>query len=95
MNALHILSADIQDTIHFRLKEGSCIVVSNGFYLTLIQLKGRLKKSFTVTGGAGVSNFRIGGKLFLNLGYSTHGSLNGRTLISGIESIEQFSVFGD
>ena len=40
MNALHILSADVQNTVHIRLKEGSGIVVSNGLHLTLIQLKG-------------------------------------------------------
>ena len=95
MNALHVLSADVQDAVHIRLKERSGIVVSNGLYLTLIQLKGRLKKRFSITGGAGVGYFRIGGKLFLNLGYSSHGCLNRRTLISGIKGIEQFSVLGN
>ena len=42
MNTLHILTADIQNTIHLRLKEGSGIVMGNGFHLSLIQLKGGL-----------------------------------------------------
>ena len=42
MNALHVLSADVQDTVHIGLKEGSRIVVGNGLHLPLIQLKGGL-----------------------------------------------------
>ena len=42
MNTLHVLSADVQDTIHIRLKEGCGIVVGNGFHLSLVQLEGGL-----------------------------------------------------
>ena len=95
MNALHVLSADVQDTIHIRLKERSGIVVGDGLNLAFIQLKSGLKKRFSVTGGAGVGDFRIGGKLFFNFTNRTHGSFNGRTFISGIKGIEQFSVLGN
>jgi len=42
MNTLHVLSADVQDTVHIGLKEGSRIVVGNGLHLPFIELKGGL-----------------------------------------------------
>ena len=42
LDALHILSADIYDTVNLRIKESSCIVMGNGLNLALIQQQGSL-----------------------------------------------------
>ena len=37
LDAFHILTTDVEDTVNFRIKECSGIVVGNGFNLSLIQ----------------------------------------------------------
>ena len=95
MNTLHILPADVQNTVHIRLEEGGSVVVRNGFHFSFIQLKGGLQECLTVSSRAGVSNFRIGGKLFFDLFHRFNGCFNGGSFISRIESIKEFSFFGD
>ena len=37
LDALHVLSPDVQDTVHIRLKESSRVVVGDGLHFPLIQ----------------------------------------------------------
>ncbi len=39
-DTFHILTADIQDTVYLRIKEGSSIVVGDGLHFSVIQQKG-------------------------------------------------------
>ncbi len=56
LNAFHVLSADIQDTVDTGLKESGGIVVGNGLNFAVVQHKGGLHELFAVSGGAGSYN---------------------------------------
>ena len=64
---LHILSADIQDTVHVRLKERSGIVVGDGLNFSLIQHQCCFDQSLAISGRAGVYDLHIFGKLTVDL----------------------------
>ena len=42
LDTFHILTADIQNAVYFRIKEGSSVVVGDGLYFALIQHAGQL-----------------------------------------------------
>ena len=48
-NGLHVLSADVEDTIHVRFKESGSIVMSHCLNFAFIQHKCRLHQCFAVT----------------------------------------------
>ena len=66
LNALHVLTADIKDTVNIRLEEGCRIVVSNSLNLTHIKLKCCLNKCFTVASGTSVGNCNVIRHLLIN-----------------------------
>ena len=74
LDTFHILSADIQDTVYFRVKERGCIVMGYGLNLTLIQDQGSLDQSLAVTCRTGISDLCVFGKQFVNLFNRTDGS---------------------
>ena len=74
LDTFHILSADIQDTVYFRVKESSCIVMRYCLNLSLVQDQGSLDQSLAVTCRTGISNLCIFGKQFVNLFDRTDGS---------------------
>ena len=41
-DTFHVLSADVQDAVHLRIKKGGGIVMGDGLHLPLVQHKGRL-----------------------------------------------------
>ncbi len=53
-DTFHILSADIQNTIHIRVKKSGCIIMGNRLNLPFIQLKRSLNERFAVSGRAGM-----------------------------------------
>ena len=59
LDAFHILSADVQDTVHVRLKEGGGIVVGHRFHLSLVHEQGGLDERLPVTGRAGVYDLHL------------------------------------
>ena len=66
-DALHILTTDVQHTVHLRIKERCGGAVGNGLNLAFIEVEGGFEKLLTVTGGAGaydMSIFRKAGKEF-------------------------------
>jgi len=54
LDALHVLAADIEDTVDLRIEEGGSIVVGDGLDLALIQHQSCLDECLTVAGGAGM-----------------------------------------
>ena len=63
LDTFHILSADIQNGIDLGVKEGGSGVMCHGLNLAVIQIHGRLKQCFTVTGGAAAcDDSRLGKK---------------------------------
>ena len=67
LDTLHILSADIQDTVYVRLKERSGIVVGDGLYLALVQHQRCLDQRLAISGRAGVYDLHTLGKLAVDL----------------------------
>ena len=41
LDTFHILTADIQDAVYFRIKEGSCVIMGNCFDFTFVKKKCR------------------------------------------------------
>src|SRR5699024_6946011 len=53
-DTFHILTADVENTVHVRLKERGCIIMRNCLDLSLVQKERRLHQCFSVSGGAGI-----------------------------------------
>ncbi len=74
-DAFHILSTDIQDTIHLRIEELSGIVMGHRLHLTLVQHQGSFNQRFPVAGRAGTGNSGIFRKKAVNIPNGPKGSL--------------------
>ena len=85
LDAFHILTADIQDAVYFRIKESSCIVMGNSLNLTFIKKKSRFDQCLAVTGGAGKSNLRVFRKKFIDLLDGTDGGFQRISVIVAVE----------
>ena len=59
LDALHVLTADIQHAVYLRVKEGRGGGVGNGLHHPLVQGEGGLQQSLAVAGGAGANDFRL------------------------------------
>ena len=59
LDALHVLTADVQHAVHLRVKEGRGGGMGNGLHHALVQGEGGLQQSLAVAGGAGTNNFRL------------------------------------
>ena len=92
LDALHILSADIQDTVDLRVEEGSGVVVGDGLDLSLIQHKGSLHQRFAVSGGTGPCDVRVLREQGIDLLDRRDHSLQRIAVVVGVEGIEQFTV---
>ena len=62
-DALHILAADVQHTVHLRVEECGGGAVCDGLDLAFIKVKGGFEKLLPVTGGAGAHDMRVLRKL--------------------------------
>ena len=93
LDALHILSADVQDAVHVRLKERSGVVMGYGLYFPFIQQKGSLDQRFTVAGGAGVDDLHTLRKLAVDVLDSPDGGAQGIPFIVMVKRVQQCSVF--
>ena len=92
LDALHILSADIYDTVNLRIKESSCIVMGNGLNLALIQQQGSLHQCFAVACGTGKCNVCIFRKQAVNLLNRTDSCFQRASVVVAVEGIKQGSV---
>ena len=85
LDTFHILTADIQDAVYFRIKESSCIVMGNSLNLTFIKKKSRFDQGLAVTGGAGKGNLGVFRKKFIDLLDGTDGGLQRISVIIAVE----------
>ena len=95
LDALHVLTADVQHAVHLRVKEGGGGTVGHGLHLALLQGEGGFQQGLAVAGGAGSDNADAGGQLFLQPGHGLHGGLDGVALIVGIEGEQQLAFGAD
>ena len=80
-DALHVLTADVQNAVHIGLEEGRRIVVGDGLHLALIQLEGGLQQGLTVAGGAGPGDMCVCRQLLPDLLNGADGRGDGRAVI--------------
>ena len=67
LDAFHILTTDIQDTVYIRFKERCSIIMGYGLNFTLVQHQSGFDQSFTISGRAGVDDFHIFRKSGINI----------------------------
>ena len=75
LDAFHILSADIQDAVHLRIKESGGIVMRYRLHLALVQKQRRLDQRLAVAGGAGVGDPRVCRKMLVDFLHCLDGGL--------------------
>ncbi|GFI51001.1 hypothetical protein IMSAGC020_02211 [Lachnospiraceae bacterium] len=93
LDALHVLAADVQDTVHIRLKIGCGIIVGDRLYFALIQKKGGLNERLSVTGRAGVDDLYAFWQPAVDILDRHDGGSKGISVIIVVEGIKKRSVF--
>ena len=66
-DTFHILSANIENTVHGRVEKGCGIVVSHCFHFAVIQQECGFHQCFSISGGAGTDNFHIRRQFCINI----------------------------
>ena len=92
LDAFHILSADIDDTVNLRVEESCCIVMGNGLNFPLIQQQSGLHQSLAVACRTGKCNVCILRKNVVDLLDRTDGCLKRASVIIAVEGVKQGSV---
>ena len=93
LNAFHILSADVQNTVYIRIKKGGGIIMGNGFHFALIQQQCRFDQCFSVTGGTGPGDMCIFRQETVDLLDGTDGGSQRIAVIIAVKRVEQCPVF--
>ena len=94
-DALHILPADVQHAVHFRVEERSCRAVRHCFHFAFIQRKSGFQKRFAIACGAGTKDPRSCRKFATKFFHSLHGRTDRVAAVIGIVGIEQLAVTSD
>ena len=94
-DALHILAANIQHTVHVLIKEGRCRAVGNGLHLALVQIEGGFQQGLAIARRAGAGNAGRAGQDCFQIPDGGFCRLDGVALIVGIEGIEQLPFLAD
>ena len=92
-DAFHILTADVQNTIYFRIKKCSGTIVRYGFHFPFIQQKCSFNQCFSISGRAGICNSCSLRKLAVNILNSPDGSSQRAAVIITVERIQKRTVF--
>ena len=93
LNAFHILTADIKDTVYLRIKKCSSIIMGNGFYLSLVKKKRSLDQSFSVSCGTGIGNVSVLWQTGVNLLNRADGRIQRTSVVAAVKGIKKASVF--
>ena len=94
-DALHVLSADVENAVDVRIEVGGSVIVCNGFHLAAVQLKGSLHQGFSIAGGAAACDFHLFRHQPVEFCDAADGRMNGRTVVGGIKGPEKLAVFAD
>ena len=95
LDALHVLSADVQHAVHLRVKKRGGGAVGDGFHLALVQTESRFQEGFSVACGAGAGDARTIGQLVPEPCHGLHGGADGIALIVGVVGEEKLAVAAD
>ena len=67
LNAFHVLSADVQNAVHLRIKECGSVIMCYGLHFAVIQKKSGFHQRFAIAGRTGAHNFNTLGEGGINL----------------------------
>ena len=95
LDALHVLSADIEHAVDLRVEERRGGAVGDGLDLALVERERGLEQRFAVARGAGARNMRARGERFTQRMYGLHGSLDGIALIVGVKRVQKLALFAN
>ena len=94
-DAFHILSADVENTVHIRVEEGRRIVVRDGLDFTFIQHQSRLDKRLAVAGGTGIHNMGILRQPVIDLLNRTDSRLQRAAIVVAVKRVQEGAVLRD
>ena len=95
LNTFHILPADIQHTVHLRIKESRRRTVGNRLYFSFVAAKGRFQQGLAISRGTGSDNFRGGRQNFFQFSHGGFCRLDRIPLVIGIKGIQELSFAAD
>ena len=95
LDALHILPADVQHTVHLGIEKAGGGHMGDGFHFALVQRKGGFHQLFPVARGAGPGNERAFRQLFFQFAQGGDGGFQGISLVARVKRPKQFAVFPD
>ena len=94
-DAFHVLAADVEDAVHIRVEELSCIIVGDRLDLSLVKLQGGLDQGLTVAGGAGACNVDILRHVRVDLLDRIDRGLQRVAVVGAVGGVEQCAVLRD
>ena len=94
-DALHVLSADVEDAVYLGIKESGGIIVGNGLYFTLVQKESRLEQGFTVAGGTAAYDLCICREQAVDFRHRRNSSPDRAAVIVAVKRVEERAVFSD
>ena len=92
LDTFHILTTDVKNTVYFRIKKCSGIIMRNGLNLALIKKERCLDQRLSITGRTCISNLRIFRKFRINFLNRTDCSLEWASVVVAVERIQKTSV---
>ena len=95
LDALHVLAADVQDTVHIGIEESGCLVVGDCLHFSVVEHQSCFDQGFSVSGGTGTDYVSRVGEKRIDLTDRSDTCAERRTVIIGVKRIQQRTVFGD
>ena len=95
LDALHILTANVQDTVHLGVKEGSRRAVGNGLHHPFIQGERGFQQGLAIAGGAAPDDPGTGRQLLFQLTNGQLGGHNGVSLVVAVEAVQKLPILAD
>ena len=93
LDAFHILSADVQNTVYLRIEEGCGRIMGDGLHLALVQHQGGFDQRLAVACGAGIGDAGRVRHLLIDLLDSPDGGGQGASVVVAVEGIQKRAVF--
>ena len=91
-DTFHILSADIQDTVYFRVEKCRGVIMGNGFHFSLVQHQRRFDQRFAVSGGTGPGDAGFVGQMAVDLLDGADGGRQRAAVVIIVKRVEQGAV---
>src|SRR5699024_7422794 len=95
LDALHVLSADVQDAVYIRFEESCGIIMRDCLHLSFVEKEGGLDQRLAVTGGAGVYDLNSLRKLAVDILVRGDRSAQRISDIVVVEVVEECTVLSN